>query len=119
MTINVVYTYQIGSQTVTYPSQGTKFAVSSTGPVQIKGSGTVERMAPLTAVKLTSASGTTAWAGNQAYTLADNVAVYTYDSGKYYPADLSYVSGGNYTLTGYYDNPMADGGRIRVIIARQ
>ena len=116
MSINVVYTYQIGSQTVTYPSTGVKFAVSSTGPIQIKGS--VDRMSPLTSVKLTSAQGNTAWAGNQAYTLADNVGVYTYEDGKYYSADLSYISSGDYTLTGYYDNPMADGGRIRIIIAR-
>ena len=116
MSINVVYTYQIGSQTITYPSTGVKFAVSSTGPIQIKGS--VDRMSPLTSVKLTSAQGNTAWAGNQAYTLADNVGVYTYEDGKYYSADLSYISSGDYTLTGYYDNPMADGGRIRIILAR-
>lgn len=116
ISINVIYTYQLGSQTVTYPSSGVRFPISSTGPVQIKGS--IDGMYPLTAVKLTSASGDTAWSDNQAYTLADNVSIYFYENGHYYAADLSYVTGGEYTLTGYYDKPMSDGGRIRIIIAR-
>ena len=116
MTINVIYTYQVGDQTVTYPSSGVRYPVNSTGPVQIKGS--VDGIYPLKSVKLTSAAGDTAWANNQAWTLADDVAVYFYENGDYYAADLSYVTGGDWSLTGYYDDTAANGGRIRIIIAR-
>ena len=116
MTINVIYTYQVGDQTVTYPSSGVRYPVNSTGPVQIKGS--VDGIFPLKSVKLTSAAGDTAWANNQAWTLADDVAVYFYENGDYYAADLSYVTGGDWSLTGYYDDTAANGGRIRTIIAR-
>ncbi len=116
LSINVIYTYQLGDQEVTYPSSGVRFPVSSTGPVQIRGN--IDGITPLTAVKLTSAAGDTAWAGNQAYTLADDAVIYVQKDGKYYTASLDYVTGGDYTLTGYYDKPMADGGRIRILIAR-
>ena len=116
MSINVIYTYQIGDQTSVYTSSGVRYPVNSTGPVQIRGN--IDGIYPLTSVKLDSAAGGTALAGNQSYTLADDVAVYFYENGDYYTADLSYVTGGDYSLTGYYDNTAANGGRIRIIIAR-
>ena len=116
MSINVIYTYQIGDQTSVYTSSGVRYPVNSTGPVQIRGN--IDGIYPLTSVKLDSAAGGTALAGNQSYTLADDVAVYFYENGDYYAADLSYVTSGDYSLTGYYDDTAANGGRIRIIIAR-
>ena len=45
------------------------------------------------------------------------MAVYFDENGDYYAADLSYVTSGDYSLTGYYDDTAANGGRIRIIVA--
>ena len=46
------------------------------------------------------------------------MAVYELRGNTYYYSSLSLVSGGDYTLTGYYDKPADQGGCIRVIVAR-
>lgn len=96
------------------------------GPCQIKGFASaasatmVDKMSNLTEVKLESVDGNTAIAqNNRKYTLSDAVAVYVVENGStYLYSSLSRVSGGGYTLTGYYDKAESDGGRIRVILAR-
>ena len=62
--------------------------------------------------------GTTAYAGNRQYAIWDDALVYEVRDGKYFLTSLALVSGGDYTLTGYYDKDQADGGRIRVILAK-
>ena len=44
--------------------------------------------------------------------------VYEVRDGKYYLTSLALVTGGDYTLTGWYDKDQTDGGRIRVILAK-
>ena len=89
------------------------------GPFLLKtDGGEIDRFANLTEVKLTSVEGTTAYAGNRQYAIWDDALVYEVRDNEYYPTSLALVSGGDYTLTGWYDKDQADGGRIRVILAR-
>ena len=89
------------------------------GPFLLKtDGGEIDRFANLTEVKLTSVEGTTAYAGNRQYAIWDDALVYEVRDNEYYPTSLALVSGGDYTLTGWYDKDQTDGGRIRVILAR-
>ena len=85
----------------------------------MEGPNAVERLYNLSERKLDSVSGSTAvGTNNQKYTLSDTVAVYVYEGGEYQLSSLARISGGNYSLTGWYDKDESAGGRIRVIIAR-
>lgn len=96
------------------------------GPCQVRGfaggagQATMDRIVLLTPVKLDMVEGNTATGqDNRKYTISEDVQVYLADTkGNYTYSSLGRVTGGNYTLTGYYDKPEADGGRIRVILAR-
>lgn len=89
------------------------------GPFLLKtDGGETDRFANLTEVRLTSVEGTTAYAGNRQYAIWDDALVYEVRDNEYYPTSLALVSGGDYTLTGWYDKDQTDGGRIRVILAR-
>lgn len=75
----------------------------------------------LTKATLTSLTSTTAKAGNQSYSISEDVQVYIYRDGEYYQANIGSVSDtGEYTLTGYYDSFGHDaGGRIRLVVAKE
>ena len=96
------------------------------GPCQVKGfsggsgQATMDRIVSLTSVKLDLVEGNVATAqNNRKYTLSEDVAVYVVENGStYYYSSLGRVTGGGYALTGYYDKPENEGGRIRVILAR-
>ena len=89
------------------------------GPFLLKtDGGEIDRFANLTEVRLTSVEGTTAYAGNRQYAIWDDALVYEVRDNEYYPTSLALVSGGDYTLTGWYDKDQTDGGRIRVILAK-
>lgn len=89
------------------------------GPFLLKtDGGEIDRFANLTEVRLTSVEGTTAYAGNRQYAIWDDALVYEVRDGKYYLTSLALVTGGDYTLTGWYDKDESQGGCIRVIVAR-
>ena len=119
------YTVDLAGSSVDITLQNRILGVQ-VGPCQLQGyagaSGmaTVDKIVNLEAVKLDSIAGNTAIGqNNRKYTISENVAVYVVENGsRYNYASLSYVSGGGYTLTGYYDKPESEGGRIRVILAR-
>lgn len=119
MTIMSSYTVDVAGKEMAVNSQNTAFGVR-VGPCQIKGSlAAPGRMLNLTQVRLDAITGNTAISGtNQNYTVAENVAVYEVRNGDYYYSSLARVSGGDYTLTGYYDKAQEQGGQIRVILAR-
>lgn len=120
MGISSSYTYDVGGQKLTFGSTNVIYNLK-VGPCQIKmeGPNAVERLYNLSERKLDSVSGSTAvGTNNQKYTLSDNVAVYVYEGGEYQLSSLARISGGNYSLTGWYDKDESAGGRIRVIIAR-
>ncbi|MGB8453782.1 MAG: S-layer homology domain-containing protein [Anaerocolumna sp.] len=78
----------------------------------------IESIVDLTEVDVKSIGATTVQDATQKYQLADEVAVFFYDAGKYSATTLSDVSNlKKYDLTAYYDKSMSTGGRIRVIVA--
>lgn len=88
------------------------------GPFVIKWDGAdVDRFFNLSKVSLTSVDGNTAYGSNRQYTLSDNVLVYEIRDNEYYLSSLALVTGGDFSLTGYYDKSMSEGGRIRVLLA--
>ena len=114
------YTYDVGGQRMTY-SLPDKVLHLNVGPCQVVKSSdnTVEDLNNLTEVKLSGVSGNVAvGTDNREYTLSEDVAVYVLSNNDYQLSTLSRVTGGEYTLTGWYDKTSANGGRIRVIIAR-
>ncbi len=57
--------------------------------------------------------------GSKAYLLSDTVSVYQKDyNSNYTSITLTDAINGNYSLTGYYDKPEGEGGRVRIIIAQ-
>lgn len=117
MTTAGTYVYDTAGTTQTI-SGSTVYNVK-TGPFMMKtDDGQIDRLVNLTEVKLTAAEGNTAYAGNRQYTIWDDALVYEVRDGKYFLTSLALVSGGDYTLTGYYDKDQTDGGRIRVILAK-
>lgn len=91
----------------------------SVGPVKIEGSLTApEKISKLKSVRLTSADALTAvTADNTSFPMADQVAVYELDNNTYRLSSLERVRSG-FSLTGWYDQNVTDGGRIRVIVAK-
>lgn len=56
--------------------------------------------------------------GGKKYETADNMQVYLWYKGTYYPTTLSQVNSEDYSLIGWYDAfGSAAGGKIRVLIA--
>ena len=115
--MSAAYVYDVGGTTRTHTSTTTLWNLE-TGPCQIKSDGlTLDRIYNLTEVELTGVDGNVALSGNRRYTLSESVAVYEVRDGDYYLTSLDRVTGGDYTLTGWYDKDQTDGGRIRVILA--
>lgn len=90
------------------------------GPCVIKGSlSAPDRITNLDSVRLDAILGYTALTDrNQTLDISERVAVFEVRDDTYYYSSLARVSGGGYTLTGYYDKAQDQGGRIRVILAR-
>lgn len=119
---NTLYSYQfdIAGQTGTIPQSSTRLPVNQPGPIRLKGTlQNPESLYTLTSAKTGTVNGNQFVVGEKRYTLADNVAVYEQRGNNYYFSSLSRVKDGGYTLTGWYDQTDTNGGRIRVIIAKQ
>ena len=90
------------------------------GPFLLKRNGAeIDRFANLTEVKGDSVDGNILYAGSRQYTIAEDALVYELRDGDYYLSSLALVTGGGFTLTGWYDKPEREGGRIRVVLAEQ
>ena len=113
-----VYQYDVGGVSYVYSTQGSIFNVSE-GPAKIEGSlRAPSRISALKSVRLDSVDALTAVTkDNESFPVSDGVAVYELENGDYRLSSLERVRSG-YTLTGYYDRAVADGGCIRVIVAR-
>ena len=114
------YTYDVGGQEFTFGSASAVYNLS-VGPCQVKmdTDSSIERLVNLTQRRLTSVSGTVAVGNdNREYTVSETVAVYEVVGGEYQLSSLARVTGGDYTLTGWYDKAESAGGCIRVIVAR-
>lgn len=116
----------MGSYTVDVNGTETPIVVNNTvygvkmGPCVVKGSlQAPDRISNLTEVKLDGVSGTTALtSSSQKFPIWEHAAVYEVRNGSYYLSSLDRVTGGDYTLTGYYDKAQNQGGCIRVLLAR-
>lgn len=112
------YVYDVGG--TSYPYQLNSGVLNlSVGPVKIQGSPMApSKISKLDGVKLTSVDALTAVTGsNESFPVSDGVAVYELENGTYRLSSLERVRAG-YSLMGYYDKAVSDGGRIRVIVAR-
>ena len=115
------YTYEldVGGESVLISQTSTRYPVEA-GPIRLKGTlQAPEGLLPLNCAKTGEVSGNRFLAGSRSYTISDRAAVYELRNGDYYLSSLSRVRDGGYTLTGWYDKTDADGGRIRVIVARE
>ena len=111
------YKYILNGTTSSYSS--TSIFSASTGPVQIEFNGNgIKSMRNLSTATISYLYSAYAITEDGSFALGDNVQVYICKNANYYQSSVSAVSDmGNYTLYGYYDNSITEGGRIRVIIA--
>ena len=113
------YHYDVDGTAYTIPSSTTRFQVA-TGPIQVLGQAeNPDRMYSLTATQPGEIVGNQFAAGNRKYTLADQVVVYELRNGQYFLSSLSRAQNGDFTLTAWYDKVDSQGGRVRVIVARE
>ncbi len=112
------YIYDVAGQSYTYTFPNGVLNLTL-GPVKVEGDlPAPEKLEKLSEVKLSSLDALTAVTqANASFPLADAVAVYELDNHEYRLSSVERVRTG-YTLTGWYDRPAAQGGRIRVIIAK-
>ena len=112
------YEYDLGGSVYTLPSITTKFPVSTGGIRLVGDPADPDRLYSLNEVKADGISGNTLRAGSRSYTISDQVVVYEYRDRQYFPSTLDRVQELGLSLTGWYDRPENQGGRIRVIVAR-
>lgn len=113
------YYYDVGGNSYTIPNSSTRFLVS-TGPIQLLGEvESPDGMRSLTATQPGQIVGNQVAAGNQKYTLSDQVVVYELRNSQYFLSSLSRAQNGDFTLTAWYDKPDTQGGRVRVIVLRE
>ena len=80
--------------------------------------GSVKTMVQLMPLKIDRVGAASVLSGNTRYEMADDVQVYLWYKGQYYPTKLTSVNSEEYKLTGWYDNfGCAAGKKVRVIIA--
>jgi len=113
-----VYRYDVGGQSYSTVTQDMVWNLS-VGPARIEGNVMApSRIRNLTEVKLSGADALGATlADGSVFPMADGAAVYVYAEGSYRLSSLERVREG-YSLSGWYDAEVGDGGRIRVIVAR-
>ena len=80
--------------------------------------GSVKAMVQLMPMKIDQVGAASVRSGDTQYETADNLQVYLWYKGQYYPTKLASVNSEDYYLTGWYDNfGCAAGKKVRVIIA--
>lgn len=116
--LNGVYQYEVNGQTYTYQTPNGILNLT-TGPVKIEGSlYSPTKISKLDSVRLSSVDALNAVTqDNATYPVSDTAAVYEVENGFYRASSLERVRTG-YSLTGFYDKPANEGGRIRIIVAR-
>ena len=113
------YEYDIAGTDYALPASTTGFR-AATGPIQLTGDpADPERMYSLTSAGEGTVSGRQFLTDQRRYTLSDQVLVYERRGGQYLLSTLARAQEGDFTLTAWYDKPEAQGGRIRVIVARE
>ena len=112
------YEYDLNGTSYTLPATTTRYPVS-VGAIRITGDpADPDRLLPLTQVRADSIHGSVLRSGSRSYTIADQVVVYEYRDRQYFLSTLDRVQEQGLSLTGWYDRPESEGGRIRVIVAQ-
>lgn len=110
------YEYDVGGVKYALPGSTTRFRLNGVGLRVLGDPADPDRLQSLTATKAGQIVGNQLIAGNQAYTLSDDVLVYEQRSGQYYLSSLARAENGD--VTGWYDKAESEGGRVRVIIVK-
>lgn len=112
------YVCYVNGQQVIYQTS-TKYPVLAGGVAIGKStSGTVKSMRQLLPAVIDKVGTASVMSGGEKYETADDMQVYLWYKGTYYPTTLSQVNSEDYSLIGWYDaNGSAAGGKIRVLIA--
>ena len=86
--------------------------------VRQESTGSVKAMMQLMPMKIDREGAASVLSGGDRYETADDLQVYLWYKGQYYPTKLTSVNTDGYQLTGWYDNfGCAAGKKVRVIIA--
>ena len=81
-------------------------------------SGTVKNMIQLMPVMIDKLGAASVMSGSTRYETADDMQVYLWYRGQYYPTSLTQVNPEEYHLIGWYDNlGCTAGGKVRVLVA--
>src|SRR5699024_2620112 len=81
-------------------------------------SGTVKNMIQLMPVMIDKVGAASVMSGSTRYETADDMQVYLWYRGQYYPTTLAQVNPAEYHLIGWYDNlGCTAGNKIRVLVA--
>ena len=81
-------------------------------------SGTVKNMIQLMPVMVDKLGAASVMSGSSRYETADDMQVYLWYRGQYYPTSLTQVNPEEYHLIGWYDNlGCTAGGKVRVLVA--
>ncbi len=112
------YVCYVNGKQVTYQTS-TKYPVLAGGiAVSTSTSGKVKSMRQLMPAVIDKVGAASVMSGGKKYETADEMQVYLWYKGTYYPTTLSQVNGEDYTLIGWFDNDgRAAGSKIRVLIA--
>ena len=80
--------------------------------------GSIKMMVQLMPLKIDRVGAASVLSGDTRYEMADDVQVYLWYKGQYYPTKLASVNTEEYKLTGWYDNfGCTAGKKVRIIIA--
>ena len=112
------YVCYVNGKQVTYQTS-IKYPVLAGGiTVGTSTSGKVKSMRQLMPAVIDKVGAASVMSGGKKYETADDMQVYLWYKGTYYPTTLSQVNGEDYTLIGWFDNDgRAAGSKIRVLIA--
>ena len=112
------YVCYVNGKQVTYKTS-TKYPVLAGGiAIGTSTSGTVKSMKQLLPVVIDKVGAASVMSGSKKYETADDMQVYLWYKGTYYPTTLAQVTGDDYTLIGWYDAGLRPAGnKIRVLIA--
>ncbi len=112
------YVCYVNGKQVTYKTS-TKYPVLAGGiAIGTSTSGTVKSMKQLLPVVIDKVGAASVMSGSKKYETADDMQVYLWYKGTYYPTTLAQVNGEDYTLIGWYDSGLRPAGnKIRVLIA--
>lgn len=112
-------TYRYDVDGVSYTISGsTKFPATG-GAIKLLGDpADPDRLYSLTATKTGQIVGSQFVAGNQRYTLSDDVVVYDTRTGGCFLSTLARAEESGAQLTAWYDKAESEGGRIRIIVMK-